>query len=106
MYKITIYVSLSLPTQVESISISHPDDQSSCNSEDVGSNLSVPDVVTSCVSTSAPLPRSKVYIASASRPNLETIVEAIRHLEGKIDQRSFPIRSEALYHTQLLIQHH
>lgn len=68
--------------EVESISISHPDDQSSCNSEDVGSNLSVPDVVTSCVSTSAPLPRSKVYIASASRPNLETIVEAIRHLEG------------------------
>lgn len=28
------------------------------------------------------VPRSKVFLASASRPNLETIVEAIRHLEG------------------------
>ncbi|XP_026680679.1 transcription factor AP-4 [Diaphorina citri] len=60
---------------VERIPGSPTDDNSSCNSEDGGIDSSVSSVPT-------PLPRSKVFIASASRPNLETIVEAIRHLEG------------------------
>ncbi|KAI5752412.1 hypothetical protein M8J77_016761 [Diaphorina citri] len=61
--------------EVERIPGSPTDDNSSCNSEDGGIDSSVSSVPT-------PLPRSKVFIASASRPNLETIVEAIRHLEG------------------------
>uniref|UniRef100_A0A8D9DN46 Transcription factor AP-4 n=2 Tax=Cacopsylla melanoneura TaxID=428564 RepID=A0A8D9DN46_9HEMI len=60
-------------------------DNSSCNSEDavqshISSSCSV--TIPTSVSSQAPLPRSKVFLASASRPNLETIVEAIRHLEG------------------------